>query len=262
MQIKSAETISVIMPAYNAAATLGQAVESVLSQSYRYWELIIVDDCSADETFAIASQYAEKDSRIRVLKNEKNSGASRTRHRAVEAATGLWIAFLDSDDLWQSDKLEKQVIRQQETKAQLVFTGSAFIREDASRVDWVMHVPETVGYRQILKQNVISNSSVLVRKELFLQHEVIASDLHEDYACWLKMLRCGIVAHGIDEPLLIYRLSAGSKSGNKLKSAKMNWNAYRAAGIHVFSRIYYMLWYTVKGLLKYSHFTGKKESNR
>lgn len=243
--------VSIIMPAYNAEQTLAQAVSSVLSQTYQNFELIIIDDCSTDGTNALAHSFGDR--RIQVLTNSENSGASQTRHNGVSCARGQWLAFLDSDDAWTPDKLEKQLRLQQQRNADLVFTGSAFMDQDSCPKDWTLHVPETISYRKLLKQNLISNSSVLVRKDRYLDCECLCGGLHEDFVCWLRMLKSGALACGIDEPLLIYRLSPTSKSGNKLKAAKMNWRAYRAAGLHIPEAAYYMVFYTVNSLLKYRH---------
>lgn len=249
--IHSQELVSIIMPAYNAEKTLAQAVSSALSQTYDHFELLIIDDCSTDSTSALAHSFT--DSRIRVLTNSKNSGACHTRHNGAAQARGQWLAFLDSDDIWSPDKLEKQLKVQKERNADLIFTGSSFINADGSPKDWLLHVPETIGYRKLLKQNLISNSSVLVRREKYLECECLRDDLHEDFVCWLRLLKGGALACGIDEPLLIYRLSPTSKSGNKLKAAKMNWRAYRAAGLHIHDAAWNMVFYTINSLRKYRH---------
>ena len=245
------ELISIIMPAYNAEKTLAQAVNSVLAQTWKNFELIIINDCSCDGTAALAQRFAQQDHRVHLISNSQNSGASRTRHNGVLQARGRWLAFLDSDDAWAPDKLEKQVALQQQTGADLIFTGSAFMDYQSEPKDWILHVPQTIGYRRLLKQNLISNSSVLVRKDRYLDCEYLGEGLHEDFVCWLRMLRSGSLACGIDEPLLIYRLCASSKSGNKGKAAIMNWNAYRAAGLNVFQSAYYMAFYAVNSLRKY-----------
>lgn len=247
------ELISIIMPAYNAEKTLPQAVGSVLSQTWQNFELIIIDDCSRDTTADIAQRFSAEDSRVRLLRNEQNSGASQTRHNGIRQAKGNWLAFLDSDDAWAPDKLEKQIALQRRKNADLIFTGSAFMDHMDNSKDWILHVPETIDYRKLLKQNLISNSSVVVRKDRYLEHEYLGEELHEDFVCWLRMLRAGNLACGIDEPLLIYRLSPNSKSGNKLKAAKMNWKAYRAAGLGVPEAAYYMVFYAVNSLRKYKH---------
>lgn len=241
--------ISIIMAAYNAENTIRQAVESVLNQTYKNFELIVVNDCSEDKTAEIVRSYS--DPRVRLIENEVNSGVSKTRHTGVLVASGDWIAILDSDDMWTPDKLEKQVRLQQKTNAELLYTGSAFIKSDGTRVDWVLPVPIVLDYRKLLQQNLLSNSSSLVKKDLFLQNEMMDDSMHEDFACWLKILKSGRKAYGVNEPLLIYRLTSTSKSGNKLHAAKMNWNTYRAVGLDVFSAFYYMVRYTINGLKKY-----------
>lgn len=246
-------TLTIIMAAYNAEKTIKTAIESVLAQTYTDWELIVVNDSSKDKTQTIVSEIAARDSRIRLINNETNSGVSITRKKGVEAAKGTWIAVLDSDDMWKPDKLEKQMRLANDKSAELVFTGSGFIDNEGSPIDWQLHVPETLSYRELLKQNLVSNSSVLVKKELYEQFYAVGDDMHEDFAIWLGITKTGRKAFGIDEPLLIYRLAKSSKSSNKLKAAKMNWNTYRYVGLNPVVALYYMCCYTVRGLLKYRH---------
>ncbi len=254
--MKSIGLISIIMAAYNAGKTIDTAVSSVLAQTYGEFELIVINDCSADNTADKVRAY--NDSRIVLLENEKNMGVSRTRHRGAEAAKGDWIAILDSDDAWEPDKLEKQAALASETGAELLYTGSAFMTSGGKRMKTVLEVPEAVTYKKLLRQNILSNSSSLVKRELFLRNEVQDDNIHEDYACWLRILKSGRTAYGINEPLLIYRLSDGSKSGNKLRSAAMNWRTYRAAGVNIFSACFNMVCYTVNGLAKYSRLNKEK----
>ena len=250
--------ISIIMPAYNAEKTLEFAVRSVLAQTYRDFELIVINDCSKDRTVELILDLMKEDRRIRMLSNTRNSGVSMTRHNGVEAATGEWLAFLDSDDAWMPEKLEKQVELQNRTGANLIFTASSFMNADGEKIEVVLHAPKRIGYRRLLKQNLLSNSSVMIRKSLYQQYEVLGDNMHEDFACWLKVLQSGEIAHGIDEPLLIYRLSSESKSGNKKKAAKMNWNTYRAIGLNTFEAAYYQAWYMANGVLKYIRIAHNK----
>jgi len=243
--------ISIIMAAYNAEQTIEQAVSSVLKQSYKNFELLVIDDCSKDNTLSIVENFRKSDDRVKVIRNTQNSGVSYTRRHGLEKAKGEWIAILDSDDAWATDKLEKQIKLQKDTCADLLYTGSAFIDSDGNPIDWYLHAPYKIGYKQLLKQNLISNSSSLVRKELYSKYYVSDDGMHEDFAVWLGILKSGIFAYGVDEPLLIYRLSENSKSGNKFIAAKMNWNTYRYMGLNVFSAFYYECWYVINGLLKY-----------
>ncbi len=244
--------ISIIMPAYNAQRTLHQAVDSALCQTYQNIELLIIDDFSIDSTAQIAEEYIKQDRRVRLLKNDKNLGAAASRNRGVDAARGEWIAFLDSDDAWTEDKLEKQLTRAASMRGEFIFSGSAFMDADGNRKVGLLHVPEQVTYKELLKQNVISCSSVMIKKSLVRRYKMAGDFLHEDFAVWLQILRDGKIAFGVDEPLLIYRLSAGSKSGNKWKAAKMTYRVYRYIGLNVFCAMYYWMHYLFRSVRKYS----------
>ena len=243
--------ISIIMAAYNAEETIGRAIESVLIQSYGLFELIIINDCSTDHTESIVKQYQRKDNRVKLISNEINQGVSKTRYIGLNAAKGNWIAILDSDDEWDEHKLEKQVKLVRDKRAELVFTGSGFMNSEGERVKGYLPAPEVIDYKNLLKQNVVSNSSVLVKKYLYKRCYAENDLMHEDFAIWLRILRTGRLAYGIDEPLLIYRLSASSKSSNKLKAAKMNWNTYRYIGLNIFQSLYYECLYAINGIRKY-----------
>ncbi|WP_418373279.1 glycosyltransferase family 2 protein, partial [Agathobacter sp.] len=237
------ELVSIIMAAYNAEKTIGKAIKSVLNQTYTNFELLVVDDASKDKTVKIVKKFCEQDKRVKLFLNDENKGISYTRKMALDNANGMWIAILDSDDEWAIDKLEKQFVLQKKENADLIFSGSAFMDEQGNTIDWYFKAPEKVGYRQLLKQNVISNSSALVRKELYEKNYVIGDSMHEDFAIWLSILKNGVVAYGVDEPLLIYRLAKSSKSGNKFKAAMMNWNTYRFIGLNWIEALYYQLCY-------------------
>mgnify|MGYP004626126351 CR=1 FL=1 len=251
---KSFGLISIIMAAYNAENTIGQAITSVIQQTYTDFELIIINDCSTDRTVDVINEFIKKDTRIRLINNSKNMGVSYTRKHGLDEAKGSWIAILDSDDLWLPEKLAKQVEFQKKTNADLLYTGSGFMNVDGKQINWKLNVPEVITYRQLLKQNILSNSSALVRKDLYEKYYAVGDDMHEDFAIWLQILRNGIKAYGINEPLLIYRLDDKSKSGNKLKAAMMNWNTYRYIGLNLFEAAYYEFWYAINGLCKYKHF--------
>ena len=255
--VSSEELISVIMPVYNSEQSLQDSVSSVLAQTYVDIELIIVDDASDDNTHEICHMLGEQDDRIKIITNEHNSGALKARSIAVDAAEGEWIAFIDADDLWHPEKLRKQLALRDKTGCDLVYTASAFTDINDKKYDWIMHVPDNVDYRRLLRQNVISNSSVLMKKDDYVRYmpsKDISNRIHEDFACWLCMLRDGRTACGIDEPLITYRLSRTSRAGNKFKAAVMNMNTYKHVGLGIFERIFYEACYAVNGLIKYMHF--------
>lgn len=260
MEIERSHLISVILPVYNGEKTIEEAVNSVLSQTYDKFELIIINDGSTDGTKDILKRLADKDSRIIVITNEKNIGVLKTRLKGVRASAGKWIAFIDSDDFWRKDKLARQVRLQNETGCDLIYSGSGYQRFDGSTVSWELHVPAEITYKKLLKQNLITNCSVVIRKDLFLKYTPISEDnrdIHEDYACWLLLLKEGYKAFGIDEPLVTYRLSRKSMTGNKLHSAVLNWYTYRVVGLNVIQTSACMICYTFKSLFKYSHFMKK-----
>lgn len=246
--------ISVIMPAYNAEPTLADSIESVLRQSHKNFELIVIDDCSTDRTAEIARTYEQKDARVRFLTNEQNNGVSNTRNVGVELARYDWVAFLDSDDTWREDKLEKQLKKLEEhPECAIFFTSTAYVFEDGTRSNFILHAPEKVVREDVLRQNVISCSSSLVRREALLAHPMKNDRMiHEDMAAWVAILSETPYACGIDEPLLIYRISKSGKSGNKLKAAKMQWRTYRAAGIPFWKAVGCYIVYAVRGVCKYA----------
>ena len=252
------EKVSIIMAAYNAGRTVDKAVRSALAQTYPHFELIVIDDCSTDNTVELVSAY--HDPRIRLVCHKQNKGVSLTRHEGVSLATGLLVAVLDSDDWWEPDKLRLQVECMARTSASLVFTASTFMTSQGADIPWVLHVPAEISYRKLLRQNLISNSSVLVRRDLYLRYEELDDTTHEDFVCWLRMLRDGHKAVGIDQPLLHYRLSDNSKSSNKWKAFAMNWRTYRVVGLGLVEASYNMLWYVVNGLVKYHRI--EKHKNR
>ena len=243
--------VSIIMAAYNAEKTICRSIDSVLAQTYSDFELLVVNDCSKDRTQEIIKGYSQRDARVKLIDNPHNMGVSYTRLNGLNAAAGEWIAVLDSDDAWLPEKLEKQMELQKQTNAVLLYTGSGFVDDDGRSIDWVLNVPEKVTYRELLKQNILSNSSALCRKDLYSKHYAIGDGMHEDFALWLNILKGGEVAYGVNEPLLIYRVSNNSKSGNKIRAAKMNWNTYRAVGLSLYEAAYYQLWYALNNVKKY-----------
>ena len=250
---KSSRTlISVVMPARNAQSTIREAIRSALDQTWRELELLVMDDGSTDGTAGIVRSLAARDERIRFFQNETNRGVSWCRNFGVEQARGEWIAFLDSDDLWRREKLEKQMaLVRRHGDAGLFFTGSGFITADGKACTYQMHVPEKVSYRQLLKQNVISCSSVLCRRELLERHPMENDAVHEDFAVWLRILREEPLAWAVDEPLLMYRVSASSKSGNKWKAARMTAATYRFVGEPWWSIAWNGVFYTIRGIRKF-----------
>ena len=249
--------VSVVMPAYNAEKYIEAAVRSVLGQTWTDFELLIIDDCSQDATAEIAGSLAERDERIILLKNARNAGVSASRNTGVAWASGEWIAFLDSDDLWREDKLERQLefIRHC-PEAALTYTASAFINEEGYAYGYILEAEAEVTYETLLRRNLLSCSSVMVRRELMLRYPMGGDRMHEDYAVWLLILREIRCAYGLNEPLLIYRLRGDSKSGDRRRAAKMMFCSYRHVGYSGFSAGILTLRYAIYSILKRRRITG------
>ncbi|MCL1997319.1 MAG: glycosyltransferase [Turicibacter sp.] len=214
------DKVSIIMPAYNAEKTIRTSVESVLQQTYTNWELIIIDDCSADATASLIPS----DPRIMILKNAKNAGVSYSRNEGIRQSTGGFLAFLDADDMWTPDKLAKQLAFMLENKADISYTATAYINE-RKPTNYILRAKYRLTYADLLRSNLMSCSSVVVKRAempLFLETDCI----HEDYVAWLTIVKKVGFAYGLDEPLLLYRISANSKSSARFSSAKMIFNAY------------------------------------
>ncbi len=253
--------VSVIMPAYNAEKTVGEAILSVCRQTFSDFELIVINDCSRDGTAAVIKALAERDERILFVENESNSGVSHTRNRGVAMARGEWIAFLDSDDMWEEDKLARQLSLLAETEGVLSYTASSFIDEDGKHYGYVMAVPERVDYKTLMKGNFVSCSSVVIKAAVMKGIAMPGDAMHEDYYVWLRVLKEHPYAYGVNEPLLVYRLSANSKSSSRIKSANMLFNTYRASGYGRISSFFFVFRYFFYSVKKRKNIyrSGKEE---
>ncbi|MCD7952080.1 MAG: glycosyltransferase family 2 protein [Synergistaceae bacterium] len=249
--------ISIIMPAYNSDKYITESIHSVINQTYINWELIVIDDGSQDKTIDCINYLKNKDARIFLYRNKRNIGVSQTRNKGVKLARGEWIVFLDSDDCWETSKLNKQLNFARQKNADFTFTSSSFMDEEGKNYRWIMEIPEVVSYSDLLKHNVISCSSVLIKKECVKNHTMKGDSMHEDFAMWLDILMDGKIAYGINEPLLIYRISKKSKSGNKIKSIAMSYRTYRSIGLGFTSSIYFMCFHLIGRFIKYSNLYKK-----
>jgi teichuronic acid biosynthesis glycosyltransferase TuaG len=245
------DLVSVIMPAYNSEKFIEDSIISVLTQTYKNLELIVIDDCSKDNTVKLIDQLSNQDHRVRFVKNEVNLGVSETRNKGISLASGNWVAFLDSDDIWEKTKIEKQMKYASENSAEFLFTGSSYISENGIPYSGIFEVPSQVSYKKLLRQNVITCSSVLLKKHFFDKIKMEKDEMHEDYAVWLRVLKTGVFAHGINEPLLIYRISRNSKSGNKLKTIKMTYKVFRFIRVNPISSLYFMSSHIMRSVGKY-----------
>lgn len=244
--------ISVIMPAYNAAQYIEKSIRSVQAQTFLNWELIVVDDCSEDNTVQTVTEMAQKDHRIRLYRNERNLGVAKSRNLGLELSKGNYVAFIDSDDLWYPEKLEFQRNCMQQTGADLVYTAYSIMNAEGRKICQDYHVPSEVNFTDMLKQNVIGCSTVMLRGATAKKYHFSEDFYHEDYVLWLEMLQDGCTAVGLNEVFVEYRFHEDSKAGNKNKAAFKRWKIYRSYLRFSFLKsIWYFSLYALYGLRKY-----------
>jgi teichuronic acid biosynthesis glycosyltransferase TuaG len=242
--------VSVIIPAFNRAHWLADAVNSVLAQTHGRSEVLVVDDGSTDATFEVARRLADSDPRVRPFR-QANAGVAAARNLALAAARGRYVAFLDSDDWWLPEKLERQVAAIVATDAKLCFTGFRRVREGADTPGDQVRVPARVGHRQLLRTNHIATTTCLVDRARAGDFRMVAVN-HDDYATWLSLLRPGGWALGLDEDLARYRVAGESLSSNKWRSARETWQVFRRAeGLGLLPAAMAFLSYGIHGTLKH-----------
>ncbi len=217
--------VSVITPAYNAAAYIAETIESVLAQTYSNWEMIIVNDCSTDNTAAVAASYVQRDARISFYTLEKNSGASAARNYAISKAKGRYIAFLDADDLWKRDKLQRQTEFMLRHNYAFTFTSYEIFHEGSSKRKVFRAVPR-ITYKQYLKNTIIGNLTVMMDCSQ-IKNITVQEGFLEDVLTWMYYLKQGYTAYGLKENLAEYRVYHTSVSGNKVRNAKRYFTCLR-----------------------------------
>ncbi len=220
--------VSIVMPVYNCEKYIGEAIEGLLAQSYTDWELNAVDDCSTDNSAEIIKSFAEKDARIRYFRLDKNSGAAAARNKGIDEATGRYIAFLDSDDVWLPEKLEKQITFMQHTNAAISCTDYEQTSETGEKKGRVIRCKEKCSYKNCVWTNPIGTSTVIYdTKELGNVHMPPAPK-REDFAMWLLILRTKAeYIYGLQEVLTLYRLNEGSVSSKKFELIKYQYCLFR-----------------------------------
>lgn len=242
--------VSVVMPAYNAAATLQQSMDSVLTQTHADVELLVVDDCSRDGTWALIEAAAAADPRVVPMRLPHNAGVAAARNAGIEAASGDCIAFLDSDDRWHPDKLQVQLASMRDAGTQLSYT--TYLRVDeAGQTLSLVRPPPAVRYADMLKSNRIGNLTGLYDRSL--GDARFRKVGHEDYVFWLDMVRRAGIAIRAEhpEPLAYYLVRAGSLSADKLKAARWQWHIYRQIeGLGRLAAARYFMHYAANALSK------------
>jgi glycosyltransferase involved in cell wall biosynthesis len=240
--------VSVIMPAFNAERFIEESIESALAQTFGDIEVLVADDASTDRTRAIVEALAKRDSRIRLLKAERNGGPAAARNRAIRAASGRYISFLDSDDRWLAHKLERQISAMRANEWAFSFSGYEVIGSDGA-IRGRVGAPDLVSYHQLLSNNVVSCLTAIYDSAVV--GKVFAPSIgRSDLGLWLRILRKVGEGRGINEILAQYRVHSTSFSMQKRQVARQNWQLYRQEGFGVLRSLWHFGGYAVTGTLK------------
>lgn len=243
--------VSIITPSFNSYPYLEQAINSVLNQTYPYWEMIIVDDCSTDDSYSIIKKYINQDQRIKYFKTEKPSGSPVIpRNIAIQKASGRFIAFLDSDDVWLPNKLKEQVCLFNSDDVAVVYSNYEKINEEGIRCNRTIIAPKEIDYKHLLKSNVIGNLTGIYDTQKV--GKIYCQNIkHEDYVLWITILKKGYIAKNTNTITALYRVRKNSVSSNKLKILSWQWNILRdIEKLPLLKAFYFYLIYAVKAFQK------------
>ena len=243
--------VSVVTPMHNAADTIKESVDSVRAQTFQAWEMIVVDDGSEDASVAIVRDIMREEPRLRLLQNDTAKGAAAARNKAIEAAKGRYIAFLDADDVWLEHKLETQLDLMKKNDAAMVYSPYYIADETLSRRRLFVPPPR-VAYEDLLKTCSIGCLTAMYDSKKVGKRLMPDISRRQDYALWLQIVKEFGSAISTDEPTALYRLMRGSVSSNKLRAAIYQWKVYRdIEKLPWHQAIYYLGWYAWYGIKKY-----------
>lgn len=242
--------VSIVVPVYNSEKFLKETIKTVKEQTYKNWELILVNDCSTDNSKSIIERYEKEDNRIKVINLKENSGAAIARNTGIEQAKGKYLAFLDADDLWNKKKLEKQIKIMETNEYEFTYTNYEFTDENGNKTGKIVNVPNELTYKQALKNTTIFTSTVIFNieelgKELIKMPNVPS----EDTATWWKILKQGYTAYGLNEILSYYRRTIGTLSSNKIQAISRIWNLYRKCEEkNIIVSLYYFFFWAINAV--------------
>ena len=217
--------VSIITTLYDSGDFIGRTIESVLSQTYTNWEMVITDDCSIDNGPSIVQTYVEKDSRIRLLRLDRNGGPGVARNNSIKNANGQYIAFLDSDDIWMPDKLERQLALMRETGCGMVYS-SYYICDENDKITSLIKCRRRIPYWRIVCDNAIGFLTMMYDTKVTGVELLPELRKRQDWGLNIKIIRKCRVAYGVQDPLAMYRIRQGSVSRGKFSLIKYNVGIY------------------------------------
>ncbi len=246
-------TFTVVIPMYNAARYIIETLQSVWQQSFSDYEVLIVDDCSTDDSAKIVETYIEDKENFLLHKNKANLGVAKTRNFAIKKARGKYIALLDADDIWHQNKLEIQHQLLIKEDCDITCASYSFIDENSKPIKKTYQTKKGhISYEDMLRENYIGCSTVCLKRELFDTFLFNDKYAHEDYALWLNLLYNKHILIGVEKTLVKYRFIKGSRSNNKIKAAFNRWQVYKyREDLKLLNKMKYFVSYTFKGIFKY-----------
>lgn len=221
------ELVSIIVPTYNTEKFIRQTIESVQNQTYSNWEMILADDASTDKTVAIIEEFAKNDNRIKLFKLPENRGNGFARNTALEKATGKYIAYLDADDLWFPEKLEKQIQFLKTNNLHFTFSFYDSIDEEGNNLNRRVESPNPLTYKELFFCNYVGNLTAIYDADYFGKIILETTQKRQDWRIWLTILKQIKIAKPVAEPLAFYRIRKDSVSSSKFKLIKHNFGVYR-----------------------------------
>jgi teichuronic acid biosynthesis glycosyltransferase TuaG len=244
--------VSIITPCYNAEKTISETIDSIIAQTYTNWELFVIDDCSTDTSAAVVEKYCLRDCRIKLLKTEEPSGSPAIpRNIGIEASSGRYVAFVDSDDVWLPPKLEEQVRFMEENDFGFVYSNCEKMTYEGMRNNRVVkNLPQT-SYRNLLEYCSIASPTVIICRKVIGNIRFLNTH-QEDYIFWLQILKKGYIAYNTCKIHALYRESPSSRSSNKFKMFVYHWNILRKVeAVKMTTAVYYMFLFAMYGFRKY-----------
>jgi glycosyltransferase involved in cell wall biosynthesis len=243
--------VSIITPNYNSEKFISETIKSVLNQTYKNWEMIIVDDVSTDKSIDIITSFCKQDTRIQLQQLPENLGAAVARNKAISLAKGNFVAFLDSDDLWLPKKLELQLDFMLKNNYSLSYTSYEVINEEGNLTNKIIKSKDKLDYNRMLYSNEIGCLTAIYNKDILGEIFMPEIRKRQDYGLWLKILKSEKYAFGLDTVLAQYRDRSQSISNNKVEMLKWNWNLYKnVENLSYFRATYYTLCNVINKLLK------------
>ena len=239
--MESKDLVSIITACYNSENYISETINSVLNQTHQNWELLIVDDCSTDNTKSLIKKFQKTEKRIKLFQLNENSGAAVARNKAIREAKGVFIAFLDSDDNWLPEKLERQLEFMIFNNYNLTHTSYELIDHQGNSLNKTIVPAKILGYKDMLYSNKIGCLTAIYNQRKIGKKYMPLLRKRQDYALWLKILKTGEKAYGLAEVLSQYRNTENSISNNKLNLIKWNWKLLREVeNLSFIKSVYYL----------------------